>query len=65
MPDQSAATAQMIYEGTTTADPNDFDAVVDAIIDRFPNVTADEIERGFQIAVELGYARDAEGRVCG
>ena len=63
MADLSAAVAQMLVTGDGIRAEDEPDVWVDAILDRWPEISADEIERGFRIASEIQRADDlAEGR---
>lgn len=63
MADLSAAVAQMLVKGEGIRAEDEPDVWVDAILDRWPDISADEIERGFRIASEIQRADDiAEGR---
>lgn len=66
MADLSAAVAQMLIKGEGIRQDDSPDVWVDAILDRWPEISADEIERGFRIAIEIQRADDiAEGRTHG
>ena len=63
MADLAAAVAQMLVSGDGIRAEDEPDVWVDAILDRWPGISADEIERGFRIASEIQRADDlAEGR---
>lgn len=66
MADLSAAVAQMLIKGEGIRQEDTPDVWVEAIITRWPDISADEIERGFRIAIEIQRADDiAEGRADG
>ena len=63
MADLSAAVAQMLTTGDAIRAEDEPDVWVDAILDRWPDISADEIERGFRIASEIQRADNlAAGR---
>ncbi|WP_232629126.1 hypothetical protein [Methylobacterium sp. Leaf118] len=59
--DLSAAVAQMLIRGEGIRQEDDPSVWVDAMLDRWPGITADEIERGFHIAIEIQRADDIAG----
>jgi hypothetical protein len=63
MADLSAAVAQMLINGEGIRQEDSPDVWVDAILDRWPEISVDELERGFRIEIELQRADDS--RRCG
>ncbi len=63
MANLAPAVAQMLVTGDGIKAEDEPETWVDAILDRWPNISADEIERGFRIASEIQPADDlAAGR---
>ncbi|EHP93425.1 hypothetical protein [Methylorubrum extorquens] len=58
MADLAPAVAQMLITGDGIRTEDDPEVWVDAILDRWPDISADEIERGFRIASEIQRADD-------
>ena len=68
MTDLSAKIAQMLHTGDGIAvrcERNDFPAIVDLVLERYPEATSAEIVRGFEIATELMHQEDAEATAGG
>ncbi|KQQ23722.1 hypothetical protein ASF53_05205 [Methylobacterium sp. Leaf123] len=66
MADLSAAVAQMLIKGEGIQQEDGPEVWVETIITRWPEISANEIERGFRIAIEIQRADDiAEGRAHG
>ncbi|TNC05224.1 hypothetical protein FF100_36045 [Methylobacterium terricola] len=66
MTDLSAKIAQMLHTGDGIAgrcDRNDFPAMVDLILEHYPEATCDEIVRGYRISIELLVQEKAEAMV--
>ena len=63
MADLSAAVAQRLINGEGIRQEDSPDVWVDAILDRWPEISVDELERGFRIEIELQRADDS--RRCG
>ncbi|TGD94906.1 hypothetical protein [Methylobacterium nonmethylotrophicum] len=63
MSDLSARIGKMLFEGegiAGTAAERDFPRMVELVLDRWPEASAEEIHRGFLIAIEIAELRDAE-----
>jgi len=61
--DLSAKIAEMLHTGdgiTGRCERSDFSQIVDLVLDRYPDATAKEIERGFRISMELIEQEDIE-----
>lgn len=61
MSDLSARIAKMLIEGEGLAPDDAPPAMVDKILGRWPEASAEEIERGFRIAIETATLDDATG----
>lgn len=61
MSDLSAAIAKMLIEGEGLQPGMHPSEMVGPILDRWPDATADEIHRGFLIAIETARLDDAMG----
>jgi len=61
MSDLSARIAKMLIEGEGLAPGDEPPVMVEKILDRWPDASAEEIERGFRIAIETAALDDAMG----